>query len=153
MAMTSSYYNEIQAKAKFEIPVNNDCLICYQLEDDRRVFSQAAIISLMPYAEQLDNLRQHLAVVNHFLPFFFLSFKMRNPIVFKVDNLILRGIAQQDVETIFTAFLRARSLHRLPRRYLSVAGIAEQYFYRKKTMEQLRLHTDGAKILRYKPTV
>lgn len=110
------------------ILINDFELIYYSLNNGTTVVSHSRILNLIGVNIYSNNLHKHLDLLWPYLPLFFLRRKVKNGVVFKNGNFVLKGIACDDLEVLFKALLTARRKGKLPYRLSLIAGIASVYF-------------------------
>lgn len=119
---------ELIAVDQKTILINDFELIYYNLNNGVTVISHSRILNLIGVNIYSNKLHKHLNVLWPYLPLFFLKRKIKNGLLFKSGNLVLKGIACDDLEILFRGLLKARKGGALPYRLSLLAGLASVYF-------------------------
>src|SRR5471030_3179688 len=119
---------ELFAVDEKTILINDFELIHYSLNNGVTVISHSRILNLIGVNIYSNKLHKHLEILWPYLPLFFLKRKIKNGILFKSGNFVLKGISCDDLETLFRALLTARKRRKLPYRLSLLAALASVYF-------------------------
>jgi len=119
---------ELFAVEEKMILINDFELIHYNLNNGITVISHSRILNLIGVNIYSNKLHKHLDVIWPYLPLFFLKRKIKNGVLFKSGNFVLKGIACDDLETLFRGLLKARKAGHLPYRLSLLAGLASVHF-------------------------
>jgi hypothetical protein len=132
------YMTDIYAVDEKIVLINEFELIHYNLSNGTTVISHSRILNLIGVNIYSDKLHDHLSLLWPYLPMFFLKKKVKKGVLFQSGNFVLRGIAIDDLETLFRGLLKARRRARLPYRLSLLAGLANVYFKNQKPPSGLR---------------